>query len=70
MTAIEHYVLVVAVNGTSSSNTTVPASTNSVNIFETFPNISQRRYTTYSLHVASISSTGQSNFTDSVSIGK
>ena len=70
MTAIEHYLLVVAVNGTTSSNTTVPASTSSVNIFEAFPNISQRRYLTYSLRVASISSTGQSNFTDSISIGE
>ena len=58
MTVIEHYLLVVAVNDTSSSNTTVPTSTNSVNIFEIFPNISQRKYTTYSLQVASISSTG------------
>ena len=70
MSAIEHYLLVVTVNGTASFNTTVPASTTSVNIFEIFPNISQRRYTTYSLSVASISSTGQSYLTDPVSIGK
>ena len=70
MRAIEHYLLVVTVNGTASFNTTVPASTTSVNIFETFPNISQRRYTTYSLYVASISSVGTSYFTDPVSIGK
>ena len=70
MSAIEHYLLVVAVNGSASFNTTVPASTTSVNIFETFPNISQRRYTTYSLSVASISSIGRSYRTEPVSIGK
>ena len=70
MSTIERYSLVVTVNGTSSFNTTVPASTTSVNIFETFPNISQRQYTTYSLRVASIGSIGQSNLTDPVSIGK
>ena len=70
MSAIEHYLLIVTVNGTASFNTTVPASTTSVNIFETFPNISQRRYTTYSLSVASISSIGRSYRTEPVSIGK
>ena len=70
MATIEHYLLVVAVNGTSSSNTTVPASTNSVNIFEALPNISQKKYTTYSLRVASVSNTGQSYLTNPVSVGK
>ena len=70
MNVIERYLLVVMVNGSLSFNTTVPANTTSVNIFETFPNISQRRYTTYSLRVASIGSAGQSNLTDPVSVGK
>ena len=70
MRTIEHYLLVVTVNGTASFNTTVPASTTSVNIFEIFPSITQRRYTTYSLSVASNNSIGQSYFTNPVSIGK
>ena len=70
ISAIDRYLLVVTVNGTSSFNTTVAVNTTSVNTFETFPNISQRRYTTYSLRVAYISSIGQSDLTDPVSIGK
>ena len=68
-TTVEQYLLQVTVNGSSSFNTTVPANTTSASIFEVFPNIVQRRYTTYSLRVASISDVGQSYFTDPVSIG-
>lgn len=60
----------VTVNASLSFNTTVPTGTTSVNIFETFPNVSRRRHTIYSLRVAAISNTGQSYFTDPVSIGK
>ena len=70
-TAVEQYLLAVTVNGSSLPNfNTVPASNTSVSIFEVFPNIIQRRYTMYSLRVASISGVGQSRLTDSVSIGK
>ena len=68
-TAVDHYLLVVTVNESSSFNTTVPANTTSVNIFETFPNISRRRYTLYSLHVAAVDSAGLSYFTNIVSMG-
>ena len=68
-TTVEQYLLAVTVNGSSSLNTTMPANTTSASIFEVFPNIVQRRYTTYSLRVASIDDVGQSYFTDPVSIG-
>ena len=68
-TAVEQYLLAVTVNGSSPFNTTVPASNTSVNIFKVFPNIIQRRFTTYSLRVASVNDFGRSYFTDPVSIG-
>ena len=69
-TTVEQYLLHVTVNGSAFNFNIVPANITSVSIFEVFPNIIQRRYTTYSLRVASIGNAGQSSFTEPVSIGK
>jgi len=62
--------LQLTINGSLPVNTTVPSSTTTVDIFNTFQSVTKERHTTYSLRVAAINSAGIGSFSDSVSVGK
>ena len=62
--------LQLTINGSSPVNTTVPASTTMVDIFNIFPSVIKKRHTLYSLRVAAINSVGIGAFSDSASVGK
>ena len=68
--SVQHYMLQLTINGSSPVNTTVPSSTTTVDIFNTFQSVAKEKYTLYSLRVAAINSAGISSFSDSVSVGK